>query len=294
VSIPAWIFVIDANQRPLLPTTPAYARVLLRDGKAQRIPHPALAIIQLSHAIDAPQMPPVLVGIMVHEKTASLFVFTAQAGSDPLLNLTLDLSGSVTAAHRAVALTAVTRVLGLLLPISQGALLTQQPVPDDTAHAAAIHTIMTTLEACLRYPITLLSFDTPHMAEYPLLGAFQQQIGIRNDDCTDIAAMYMPQYETEPHPPVALPQAVRLRDNDYHALSPGIVVQAHQQTGTVTGIIQAVEQDGVIQVRVPTRARTTRVIWADRQVLPPLQGWQWEAQPLVLLPVAQRKSDRKG
>jgi hypothetical protein len=291
VSIPA--FVIDANQRPLLPTTPAYARVLLRDGKAQRIPHPALAIIQLSHAIDAPQMPPVLVGIMVHEKTASLFVFTAQAGSEPLLNLTLDLSGSVTAAHRAVALTAVTRVLGLLLPISQGALLTHLPVTNDAAHATAIHTIMATLEACLRYPITLLSFDTPHMAEYPLLGAFQQQIGIRNDDCTDIAATYMPQYETEPHPSVVFSQAVRLAETDHTTLTAGMAVQVRQDEEVITGVVQAGDHDD-IWVQVPSRATAAGVVWSDMRVLPPLQGWLWEAQPITLLPVAQRKSDRKG
>lgn len=293
MSIPAWIFVIDANQRPLLPTTPAYARVLLRDGKAQRIPHPALPIIQLSHAIDAPQMPPVLVGIMVHEKTASLFVFTAQAGSDPLLNLTLDLSGSVTAAHRAVALTAVTRVLGLLLPISQGALLTHIPVTNDAAHAAAIHTIMTTLEACLRYPITLLSFDTPDMAEYPLLGAFQQQIGIRHDNHIDIAAAYMPQYETEPHPPVALPQAVLLAETDHATLTAGMAVQVRQDEEVIIGVVQAGDHDD-IGVQVPSRATAAGVVWADRRVSPPLQGWLWEAQPIALLPVAQRKSDRKG
>jgi hypothetical protein len=285
--------VIDANQRPLLPTTPAYARVLLRDGKAQRIPHPALAIIQLSHAIDAPQMPPVLVGIRVHEKTASLFVFTAQAGSEPLLNLTLDLSGSVTAAHRAVALTAVTRVLGLLLPISQGALLTHLPVTNDAAHAAAIHTIMTTLEACLRYPITLLSFDTPRIAEYPLLGAFQQQIGIRHDACTDIAAMYMPQYETEPHPPVTFPRAVRLAETDHATLTAGMAVQVRQDEEVITGVVQAGDHDD-IWVQVPNKATAAGVVWADMRVLPPLRGWLWEAQPITLLPVAQRKSDRKG
>jgi hypothetical protein len=292
VSIPAWIFVIDANQRPLLPTTPAYARVLLRDGKAQRIPHPALAIIQLSHAIDAPQMPPVLVGIRVHEKTASLFVFTAQAGSEPLLNLTLDLSGSVTAAHRAVALTAMTRILGLLLPISQGALLTHLPVTNDAAHAAAIHTIMNTLEACLRYPITLLSFDTPHMAEYPLLGAFQQQIGIRHDDCTDIAAAYMPQYETEPHPPVAFPQAVRLAETDHTTLTAGMAVQVRQDEEVSTGVVQAGDHDD-IWVQVPTRATAAGVIWADVWVSPPLRGWRWEPQPVALLPVAHHPRDKE-
>jgi hypothetical protein len=115
-----------------------------------------------------------------------------------------------------------------------------------------------------------------------------------HDATTHLAAAYVPRYQPEQHISAEVSRAVRLGSNDHTGLRPGMIVQAHQQAGTVTGIIQAVEQDGVIQVRVPTRARTTRVNWSDRRVLPPLQGWLWEAQPITLLPVAQRKSDRKG
>jgi hypothetical protein len=193
-----------------------------------------------------------------------------------------------------VALTALARTLGTLLPISQGAFLMPPPALDGRAFSDANHIIMPALRADLPYSLVLLSHDATPMARYPLLNAFLGQMDIGHDNHTDIAAAYMPQYQTEQQPSVALPQAVRLSDHDDHALSPGMVVQAHQQAGTVTGIIQAVEQDGAVQVRVPTRARTTRVNWSGRQVLPPLQGWLWEAQPIALLPVAQRKSDRKG
>jgi hypothetical protein len=293
VSIPA--FVIDANKRPLLPSTPAYARVLLRDGKAQRIPHPALAIIQLSHAIDAPQMPSVLIGFVVHAQTASLGIFTETFDTTPLLSLTLDLSGITTASHRAVALTALARTLGTLLPISQGALLTQQPVPDDTAHAAAIHTTMTTLEACLRYPITLLSRNTPRMADNPLLGAFQQQMRQGYDTPTCLVAAYLPCHQPEAQQPSgALSEAVRLAETDPVGLLPGMIVQTRQQHGTVTGLVQAVEPDGLVQMRVPTSASITGVTWADMQVWPPLHGWQWAAQHVVVLPVTHKLQDRKG
>lgn len=288
------VCVIDSQQRPLLPMSAAYARTLVQRNKAVLLPHPAVSLVQLTQAVPDPALRPMLLGIALQQRTATILIFTEASGDMPLLSLTLDLAASKVAARRVVALTALARTLGTLLPISQGAFLMPPPALDSRAFSDANHIIMPALRADLPYSLVLLSHDATPMARYPLLNAFLGHMGIGHNEHTDIAAAYMPQYQTEQQPSVALPQAVRLRDNDYHALSPGIVVQAHQQTGTVTGIIQAVAQDGVIQVRVPTRARTTRVIWADRQVLPPLQGWQWEAQPLALLPVAQRKSDRKG
>ncbi len=287
------VCVWDSQRRPLLPMSAAYARTLVQQHKAVLLPHPAVSLLQLSHAVSEPVLRPVLLGIALHPTTATALIFTEALGNIPLLSLTLDLDGITGAAPQAVALTALARTVATLLPISQRALLTHLSVTNDAAHAAAIHTIMTTLEACLRYPITLLSFDTPHMAEYPLFGAFQQQIGIRHDNHTDIAAAYMPQYQTEQQPSVALSQAVRLSDNDYHALSPGMIVQTRQQTGTVAGIIQAVEPDGTVQMRVPTRATAAEVIWADVWVSPPLRGWRWEPQPVALLPVAHHPRDKE-
>jgi hypothetical protein len=168
------------------------------------------------------------------------------------------------------------------------------PALDGRVFSDANHIIMPALRADLPYSFVLLSHDATPMARHPLLNAFLGQMGIGHDEHTDIAAVYLSPQQPEPHPPIALPQAVRLCDNAYHTLSPGMVVQAHQQAGTVTGIIQAVEQDGVIQARVPTRARTTRVNWSDRRVLPPLQGWLWEAQPIALLPVLRKTREKKG
>jgi hypothetical protein len=287
------VCVWDSQRRPLLPTSAAYARTLVQQHKAVLLPHPAVSLLQLSHAVSEPVLRPVLLGIALHPTTATALIFTEALGNTPLLSLTLDLHGITGAAPQAVALTMLVRTLGLLLPISQGALLTHLPVTNDAAHAAAIHTIMTTLEACLRYPITLLSFDTPRIAEYPLLGAFQQQIGIRHDACTDIAAMYMPQYETEPHPPVTFPRAVRLAETDHATLTAGMAVQVRQDEEVITGVVQAGDHDD-IWVQVPNKATPAGVVWADMRVLPPLRGWLWEAQPITLLPVAQRKSDRKG
>jgi hypothetical protein len=234
-----------------------------------------------------------LLGIALHPTTATALIFTEALGTTPLLSLTLDLHGITGAAPQAIAVTMLARTLATLLPISQGALLTHLPVTNDAAHAAAIHTIMTTLEACLRYPITLLSFDTPRIAEYPLLGAFQQQIGIRHDACTDIAAMYMPQYETEPHPPVTFPRAVRLAETDHATLTAGMAVQVRQDEEVITGVVQTVEPDNVVQVRVPTMATMAGVVWTDIRVSPPLRGWRWEPHPVALLPVVHHPRDKE-
>jgi hypothetical protein len=288
------VCVIDSQQKPLLPTSAAYARTLVQQRKATLLPHPAVPLVQLTHAVPDPALRPMLLGIALQQRTATILIFTEASGDMPLLSLTLDLAASKVAARRVVALTALARTLGTLLPISQGAFLMPPPALDGRAFSDANHIIMPTLRADLPYSFVLLSHDATPMARYPLLNAFLGQMGVRPDEHTDIAAVYLSPQQPEPHQPIALPQAVRLRDNAYHTLSPGMVVQTHQQAGTVTGIIQAVEQDGMIQVRVPTRARTTRVSWSDRRVLPPLRGWRWEAQPIALLPVAQRKSDRKG
>jgi hypothetical protein len=257
------VCVIDSQQKPLLPTSAAYARTLVQHRKATLLPHPALPIIQLTHAIPDPVLHPMLLGIALQQRTATILIFTEASGDMPLLSLTLDLAASKVAARRVVALTALARTLGTLLPISQGALVSRLSVTNDPAHASAIHTIMNTLEACLPYSVPLLSHQTPRMASDPLLHAFQQQMDDGHDDTTHLAAVYLPRYQPEPHVSAEVSRAVRLCDNDYHALRPGMIVQTRQQKGVITGIVQEVQQDGAVQVRVPTRATAAGVVWAD-------------------------------
>jgi hypothetical protein len=161
------------------------------------------------------------------------------------------------------ALAEVAQQRASLLPISQAALAPPSSMIDDPAYAAAIHTIMNTLEACLPYSVPLLSHQTPRMASDPLLHAFQQQMDDGHDDTTHLAAVYLPRYQPEPHVSAEVSRAVRLCDNDYHALRPGMIVQTRQQKGVITGIVQEVQQDGAVQVRVPTRATAAGVVWAD-------------------------------
>jgi hypothetical protein len=284
--------VIDSQQKPLLPMSAAYARTLVQQRKAVLLPHPAVSLLQLSHAVSEPVLRPVLLGIALHPTTATILIFTEALGTTPLLSLTLDLHGITGAAPQAVALTMLVRTLGLLLPISQGALVPPSSMIDDPAYAAAIHTIMNTLEACLPYSVPLLSHQTPRMASDPLLHAFQQQMDDGHDDTTHLAAVYLPRYQPEQHISAEVSRAVRLRDNDYQPLRPGMIVQTRQQIGTVTGLVEAVEHEDV-RVRVPTMATVAGVVWTDIRVSPPLRGWRWEPQPVALLPIAHHPRDKE-
>jgi hypothetical protein len=236
---------------------------------------------------------PILLGIALHPTTATALIFTEAPGTTPLLSLTLDLHGITGAAPQAIALTMLARTLASFLPISQGVLVSRLSVTDDPAHASAIHTIMNTLEACLPYSVPLLSHRTPRMASDPLLHAFQQQMDDGHDDTTHLAAAYVPRYQPEQHISAEVSQAVRLAETDHTTLTAGMAVQVRQDEEVITGVVQARDHDD-IWVQVPSRATAAGVVWSDIRVSPPLRGWRWEPQPIALLPVAQRKSDRKG
>jgi hypothetical protein len=287
------VCVWDSQRRPLLPTSAAYARTLVQQNKAVLLPHPAVSILQLSHAVSEPVLRPVLLGIALHSTTATVLIFTEALGTTPLLSLTLDLHGITGAAPQAVALTMLARTLSTLLPISQGALVSRSTVTDDPAHAAAIHTTMNTLEACLPYSVPLLSHRTPRIAHDPLLHAFQQQMDDGHDDTTHLAAVYLPRYQPEQHISAEVSRAVRLGSNDHTGLRPGMIVQIRQQQRTRTGLVQTVEPDNVVQVRVPTMATMAGVVWTDIRVSPPLRGWRWEPHPVALLPVAHHPRDKE-
>lgn len=87
------VFVVDAGGVPLMPMSSAFARKLLNEGKAQRRPHPALTIIQLTRHIDQPQLWPVVAAIRVHLRTAEVFLLVERDhATRPLLHVLIDLA----------------------------------------------------------------------------------------------------------------------------------------------------------------------------------------------------------
>jgi hypothetical protein len=77
------IFVQDAEGRPLMPMSAAYARTLIKQGKAQVWPHPAFSVIQLTRVVEMPILRPVLVGISLTSTIADLVITVDQQRSRP-------------------------------------------------------------------------------------------------------------------------------------------------------------------------------------------------------------------
>nr|WP_255603229.1 HNH endonuclease [Oscillochloris sp. ZM17-4] len=70
----------------------AYARKLLREGKAQRLAHSAFTVIQLSRQVEQPTLRPVVAALRLHLRTAELFlVAEGQQTLQPLLHIIIDL-----------------------------------------------------------------------------------------------------------------------------------------------------------------------------------------------------------
>lgn len=86
------VFVRDAEGTPLMPMAPAYARRLVREGKAIRIAHHAFMIIQLTNTISTPVLQHITLLVTVHLHTAELMLLSrTQKGELPLLGLIADL-----------------------------------------------------------------------------------------------------------------------------------------------------------------------------------------------------------
>jgi RRXRR protein len=86
------VFVLDALAQPLMPLAEAHARKLLRSGKAHRLPHPTLTIIQLTRTVQQPVLRPVLLGVAIHHTTAELLLLAAGPNAAfPLLYVIVDL-----------------------------------------------------------------------------------------------------------------------------------------------------------------------------------------------------------
>lgn len=87
------VFVLDAQGRPLMPTSAAYARTMLRQQKAQREPHPTFTIIRLTQSVASPIVRPVLLIIVLHRTTAELLLEIETARTSPQsLSILVDLS----------------------------------------------------------------------------------------------------------------------------------------------------------------------------------------------------------
>lgn len=90
------LFVLDKRYRPLLPPSRGYTGALVRQGKAQVLPHHAFSIVHLTQRKPEPKFPPIVLGVALSDRTAELMVCTEDGGKVRLLlRLLVDLQPSV-------------------------------------------------------------------------------------------------------------------------------------------------------------------------------------------------------
>src|ERR1044071_4944714 len=86
------VFVLDAEGRPLMPMSAAYARTLVHQGKAQVIPHPAVSTIQLTRVVNSPTLRPVVMGLALNATTVDIAIIIEQTHALPTpFHLVIDL-----------------------------------------------------------------------------------------------------------------------------------------------------------------------------------------------------------
>lgn len=155
-----YVCVRDAEGRPLMPAAAAYSRTLLAAGKAVLLPHPALSVIDLTHAVPHPVLHPLLLGVAVHPMTATLILVSGHRGGTVLARCIVDAprEASPTAAapspmspppqrqNHAIAATVAT--LQRFFPISHIALLEPVPSTSDTRHQRDTLATMQELTGC--------------------------------------------------------------------------------------------------------------------------------------------------
>lgn len=69
------VFVLDNNAVPLMPMAAPYARQLLKQHKAVRVPHHAFSIIKLSRVVEHPVLRPITLVILVDRDSAELTLY---------------------------------------------------------------------------------------------------------------------------------------------------------------------------------------------------------------------------
>lgn len=92
VSMSGPIFVQDSEGRPLMPIAAARARMLIQQGKAALKRHHAFTLLQLAQPVTHPSLRPVVLGVVLHYRTAELFVLAEGTHTIfPLLRVIIDL-----------------------------------------------------------------------------------------------------------------------------------------------------------------------------------------------------------
>jgi hypothetical protein len=321
------VFVRDAQGRPLMPMSAAYARTLVNQGKAQVWPHPAFSVIQLTRVVATPTLRPVLVGLSLSTTIADLVVVVDQVRSAPsTVHVAVDLRtpSSLRSIHRprlgsrhrhtllpnagtfqrprdrVHLLAAALKIWQEVVPISHLVLL---PSARSTALTPpSVRWIEQQLVAQVRRLGRAIAVVHRHTkisgeAPYPLM---QHLI-----DRTIWAARQSPQFvagaatqhkrfQHERRYPShrrweQWNQAVQHMNLDPYMHHLGQLCTVRFQRQTITGVLQALHPPNHLVLRVPSQVDDQGVQWQLTHVprIPSLHVWP--ATPIWLLPLTKKR-----
>lgn len=318
------VFVRDAQGYPLMPMSAAYARTLVRQGKAQVWPHPAFSVIQLTRVVAAPVLRPVLVGLALSTRMADLvIVVDQQRGPPSTIQVVVDLrfppplkdrqsgrweprrrripfvqAGSMPRpADQVRILLAVVRACRAVIPISHVVLL---PSARRTAltppHAWWIEHRLAACVRRLTSTITVVHHHTHLSGEAPwaLTGQLIERTAWAAREIPHFVACvpmggFFPGQPSHQHrrrgEHRTQPELGALLEP--YLRSRGHLCTIRQQRRTITGVLHALEPPDQLVLRIPIRVADQGIQWqlTHIPITPSLQ--MWPSTPIWLLPLTR-------
>jgi hypothetical protein len=275
------IFVQDAQGRPLMPTASAYARTLVRDGKAAFLSHPSLPILKLNNTVAEPVLQPVMVGIRIKDPVASLLVFTERTGLVPLLYMAVSCQELDPPYHNVAHLDphfiglqtakAVVETIGTLmtiLPITH--LIGSNPEPTNRRSLMAL-----LLHNLLHFNVRVLDRqDEDILPEDEVMSLYYASAEVtRTTDIAEASVLAAHWY--------LLP-----RDR------PRLINQVQDGTRTRVGILYRMGDDLASTLHIPLAATWQGITWQQRpQCEVDFMGY-WPVELVSLLPIESRHSSQ--
>jgi hypothetical protein len=321
------VFVRDAQGRPLMPMSAAYARTLVNQGKAQVWPHPAFSVIQLTRVVDTPTLRPVLVGLALSTTIADIVIVVEQVRSAPsTVQVAVDLGAppSLRRMHdarreprrrrilpaqagtfqrprdRVHLLAAVLKLWQEVIPISHLVLLPSARTTALTPPSARwieqqiiarVRRLVRTIAIVHRH--TKLAGEAPytlmqHLMEKTIWAARQ------SPQFVACAAVTHPRFHHERRYPShrrweQRNQAAQHVTPDLHLRHLGQLCTVRFQRRTLIGVLQTVRPPDHLVLRVPSEVDDQGVQWQLTHVpcIPSLHVWP--ATPIWLLPLPRKE-----
>lgn len=318
------VFVRDAQGRPLMPMSAAYARTLMKQGKAQIWPHPAVSVIQLTRVVAEPTLRPVLVGVAMSRHMADVvIVIDQQRGPPSTIHVVVDLrfpslgwakrqdqwlperrrrpfthDGAVSRPADCVRiLMAVLRAFHTFIPISHFILL---PSARRTAltppHAWWIEHRLAARVRHLSDTIAIVHHHTQPSGEAPrtLTGHVIDRIIWAPRESPDlIAYMSIHQWRLLEHAyhdhrwRARQSPAVIGTPVEPHFRSLGHVCTIGQQRRTMTGVVRALDPPDHLVLAIPVQVNDQNIVWQRTRVPITSSFHVWPSTPIWLLPLTR-------